>query len=523
MPSILPNECLQEIFATINVTDFSTLYSVILVNRTWCENAITFLWKAPFRSDPKTTNIDKIVPIFLSFLKYDIKIDLRINSFKLPTKLAFYYPSFLRHLDLNNLIIAVTQWLHANPPLNEMTLFYHKRTKKEIVIEDDQRNDFVIAILNVIITSSERIDDLQINMKDKIDLNMQNFFKNDLKKFFATPETQKCLSKLERFDCSGQIPISDILLELSNYAHNIMTLSFHQSNIDESNDVKHKELSALIKVQQNLQYTHFEWLKNEGDISSVILALSSNINSLKSFEMVNGVVNNIALELLSKCSNIETLHFRGQPFMSRHMAIFCDAMFPKLNSLQFINMERRRDRTEDTNPFARMIQNIGINSSLRSLCICDKANHHSSLLDAVSQISQNLTSFTTHLTESTEKSFILSILRNATRLEILNILQFNLINTFYIEDDGFLSEMAKVVPVTLRHLDISQLEFSIESLGEFLTNCGVKFVSLIYNSVYYKNSQEDYIRKLADENQWIVKKFRAKDETNHTKIFIEWG
>ncbi|CAG8646648.1 13807_t:CDS:1 [Racocetra fulgida] len=521
MPSILPNECLQEIFATINDADFSTLYSVILVNRTWCENAIAFLWRAPFRSDPKTTNIDKIVPIFLSFLRYDIKIDLRIDSFKLPTKLTFYYPSFLRHLDLNNLIIAVTHWLHANPPLNEMALFYHKRTKKEIIIEDDQRNDFVIAILNVIITSSERIYDLQINMKDKIDLNMQNFFKNDLKKFFATPEAQKCLSKLERFDCSGQIPISDILLELSNYAHNIVTLSFHQSNLeDENNDVKHKELSALIKIQQNLQYIHFEWLKNEGDISSVILALSSNINSLRSFEMVNGVVNTNALELLSKCSNIEALHFKGQSFMSRHMDIFCDAVLPRLNSLQFINIERRRDRTEDTNPFVRMIQNTGINSNLRSLCICDKANHHSSLLDAVSQISQNLTSFTTHLTKSTEKSFILSILRNARRLEILNILQFNLI---YIEDDGFLSEMAKVVPETLRHLDISQLEFSIESLGEFLTNCGVKIALLIYNSVYYKNSQEDYIRKLADENQWIIKKFRTKDETTHTKIFIEWG
>uniref|UniRef100_U9UG19 F-box domain-containing protein n=1 Tax=Rhizophagus irregularis (strain DAOM 181602 / DAOM 197198 / MUCL 43194) TaxID=747089 RepID=U9UG19_RHIID len=67
--SKLPNECLQEIFSYIDRV--KTLYSIILVNRKWCQNGVIRLWRKPFR------NISKIDQV-MTFLF----IILRVITFK---------------------------------------------------------------------------------------------------------------------------------------------------------------------------------------------------------------------------------------------------------------------------------------------------------------------------------------------------------------------------------------------------------------------------------------------------------
>jgi hypothetical protein len=44
----LDRDCLWQIFANLE-HDKKSLHSTILVNRIWCEIAIQFLWKKPFR------------------------------------------------------------------------------------------------------------------------------------------------------------------------------------------------------------------------------------------------------------------------------------------------------------------------------------------------------------------------------------------------------------------------------------------------------------------------------------------
>ncbi|POG77551.1 hypothetical protein GLOIN_2v1545434, partial [Rhizophagus irregularis DAOM 181602=DAOM 197198] len=105
MSSRLPNECYQQIFS--NVQDTKTLFSIIQVNHTWCENAIIFLWKNPFRKEIDY-NHTKIIPVLLSFLKKDK------NTF-------FDYPSFITHLDFDNLFRITSKFYDNNE--NEVEYF----------------------------------------------------------------------------------------------------------------------------------------------------------------------------------------------------------------------------------------------------------------------------------------------------------------------------------------------------------------------------------------------------------------
>src|SRR5687768_4233971 len=111
MVSKLPNESLQRIFSYIE--DTNTLYSIIQVNHTWCENCIKFLWKHPFKDSYENpyqnfhlANRAKILPILIPILKKDKLSELGKNGscerILIPDTL-FYYHCFITHLDLDNL------------------------------------------------------------------------------------------------------------------------------------------------------------------------------------------------------------------------------------------------------------------------------------------------------------------------------------------------------------------------------------------------------------------------------------
>ncbi|CAB5382032.1 unnamed protein product [Rhizophagus irregularis] len=99
MISSLPNECLQQIFRDIK--DINTLYSIIQVDHTWCENGIIYLWKNPFRNDINIKNQIKIIPILLNFLKKG-------------KNTLFDYPCLITHLNLDNLFKIVSEFSKIN-------------------------------------------------------------------------------------------------------------------------------------------------------------------------------------------------------------------------------------------------------------------------------------------------------------------------------------------------------------------------------------------------------------------------
>ncbi|CAG8439783.1 2565_t:CDS:1 [Acaulospora morrowiae] len=532
MSTVLPNECLQEIFNSLD-KDLYTLHSAILVSRTWCENAIPILWRRPLRYNSQRTKLYLIVPIFLSFLSPEKKGELQLDnscSVKLPTTNSFYYPSFMRHLDFNNLILAVTEWISKYPPISEMSQLYYKRTKKEISIDYVKRNDLVMAILNVIITISENIEVLMMNMDKNLDTNVYDFFKNDASKFFATPEVVGLFSRLVHFECGGNAFLSEILSELSNYARDLISLSFRQG---ESSEDRHKDLVALVRSQNNLKCLKLEWFKNE-NTSHVLKALSGHTNSLEEFTMINGYVSDVeALGFLTRCPNIVQLHFQGQHFTTEQISPLYDAKFPKLESLQFVDLEDRRDYT---NPYIRLFQNTGITSNLRNLCLRVRGvPQHSTLLECISHICHKFTSFTTHITRAEDEKKILSILRNAKNLERLEILADDDDTREFREYDdarefrefftishrreagSLLLEMAKVFPSSLCHLNLTQFEICKDTFESFMQGCEVKLESLIFSSSNFHNSRE-LIKKLSEKKGWRIKEI----ESHATKVSVTW-
>ncbi|RHZ62416.1 hypothetical protein Glove_340g68 [Diversispora epigaea] len=544
MSPTLPNECLHEIFSYLD-NDLKTLHSAIFVSHAWCENAIPFLWKNPFQQNPKEINLFKIIPIFLSFLTNPFKDDLQLESistFKLPTKTTFDYPFFIQHLDLNYLITAVTQWLVKYPPIDETSLFYYKRTKKEISIDYLKRNDFVISILITILMISEKIEKLEINMEKELDVNIVD----GITKFFAIPEAYQCLSQLTHLEFSGKVLLTGIISELSNYAHELVSIKFCPSEEIPGGE-SHKEFANLILAQKNLKNLRLEWPSRKFNASQILLSLSNSVNSLVEFTMINGCVTDLgAFELLAECSNLELLHFNGQHFTVEQMRPFYEANMPKLYSLQLIDLYDRMPisrlpphttmTTIITNPYIGILQNTRMVSNLRNLCIRTKGmSQHSTLLEVVSRICQNFISFTTHMIKDEDKNYILSIIRNSPQLESLEILAIDEILVDFIsfvplalqspplcrDGNDLLLEMVKVLPNGLRHLNISQLEICDGTLKYFLQKCEAKLKSLIYYSNHIFNDEE-LIKKISDEKGWKVKQIDSINVGENVRIIVAW-
>src|SRR5687767_1637036 len=90
--------------------DYPTLHSCILVNRLWCRLAIPLLWENPFSIPTENYNFIKI---YLHNSNSDFKTKLIeykiINSSSLPSNTLFNYPSLLKYLNINRIILSVVR------------------------------------------------------------------------------------------------------------------------------------------------------------------------------------------------------------------------------------------------------------------------------------------------------------------------------------------------------------------------------------------------------------------------------
>src|SRR5688572_16188446 len=87
--------------------DRKSLYSCLLVNRTWCETAVPILWKNPgqcypFSTDAKNLALFNIILLHLSEESRDILKNKEIHLFTEPYRRPlFNYIIFWRHLNLH--------------------------------------------------------------------------------------------------------------------------------------------------------------------------------------------------------------------------------------------------------------------------------------------------------------------------------------------------------------------------------------------------------------------------------------
>src|SRR5438128_2508318 len=108
--STLPDDCIEQICYQI-ANDITTLHSCVLINRRWCSTAISFLWQEPFRIQLNETGLKKIIDIYIRFLSSEQKIRLDLRSLLNSENCLFYYPCFLRALDILVIKKAIDIWV----------------------------------------------------------------------------------------------------------------------------------------------------------------------------------------------------------------------------------------------------------------------------------------------------------------------------------------------------------------------------------------------------------------------------
>ena len=99
----LNNDVLYLIFKELQGDEMS-LYSCLLVNKTWCETTIPILWRNPWKclKDRRSKKVWVLLNVIISYLSDESKSKLReyfslTNSYPKP---LFDYISFCKHLNL---------------------------------------------------------------------------------------------------------------------------------------------------------------------------------------------------------------------------------------------------------------------------------------------------------------------------------------------------------------------------------------------------------------------------------------
>ncbi|PKB96070.1 hypothetical protein RhiirA5_435516 [Rhizophagus irregularis] len=133
----LINDVLYSIFEELR-NDKKSLYSCLLVDRTWCVVAVPILWKNPTRTDnPNYYLSEKVVCALFNVIYSHLPVELReydIETYQYP---SFNYINFWRHLDFDHLnciierkLIGTSNDSNVSNIRNEMLkLFINRDTK----------------------------------------------------------------------------------------------------------------------------------------------------------------------------------------------------------------------------------------------------------------------------------------------------------------------------------------------------------------------------------------------------------
>ena len=95
--------------------NFSTLYSLVLVNRFWCRLAIPLLWEDPFSIKYRETLSFHFLDIYFLFLSDKDKSTTKFHS-KFNSNLhepLFNYPSLIKTLNTFRIRLHIANWINS--------------------------------------------------------------------------------------------------------------------------------------------------------------------------------------------------------------------------------------------------------------------------------------------------------------------------------------------------------------------------------------------------------------------------
>jgi len=263
--------------------DKRSLYSCLLVNRTWCKITVPMLWKNPGEFFPiynaknslfyyNTKNsLFNVVLSHLSEESRDILRDHGINIMDTYQRPLFDYISFWRHLNLLDSI------------------------DDKGIFEEHNMIIITILILKLFINSDTRFTHLHISKQLDYVLNHISWAEN-------------CFSELECFQCDSEHVDPNIFEELSRVSKSIKKLELNNLHINNG-------IIKLIEAQKNLKDVGFVTSAREKSACKALEeSLMKNADTIQCLKMdwipmmktLSHLVNLINLDMswdLKDCSN----------------------------------------------------------------------------------------------------------------------------------------------------------------------------------------------------------------------------
>src|SRR6266496_3742757 len=267
--------------------DEKSLYSCLLVNRTWCITAVPILWRDPdqsyFLSDNSMNILFNVILLHLSEESRDILKNQGINNIITETykRPLFNYINFWKYLDLS---------LIENIISSKMI----KKSKRSII-----RNE----TLKLFINRNTKFNHIHI----------PEYFDHQLHQI---PGVEHCFSELESFHGHDDIN-QDILEGLARICKSIKQLRFiiKKSHINFG-------IIEFIKIQKNLNDVYFIdglFMRKDESFKSLEESLIKHADTIKHLEMrwkpitriLSYLVNLLSLEInmtnWNEFNNLENL------------------------------------------------------------------------------------------------------------------------------------------------------------------------------------------------------------------------
>ncbi|CAG8558066.1 8852_t:CDS:2 [Cetraspora pellucida] len=468
MAPYLPPECLQEIFNNL-VDDFQTLHSIIFVNKLWCATGIRILWRKPFSYDNEWNNLYKIIPIYLSFLSKEIKIQHELQEVLISTKPFFNYVSYIRELDLYSLLMQLCEWMvkskfiSTRPRiLTESDDFEEEDPIMRLICQDMtekvslKRNMYIIKeIIMIIVEKSPKIDYLEMTMG-----NMDGIV----------------------FDYLDSEYFSDIF-----------------------NDISSEWFTKISKLEYDGRYLFKKFTEHANNIKKLSFGFHTFTPDL--------------IPKLSQNSNLERLQLRNVEFTVHDYDNFSiDIKFSKLISLELFDVRMASQYPEKS--LVYLIEQMMKSSKLISLDLEPYIGvKYDKLLEFIPCHCANLTEITLKINEAYEETMktILKILPNLNKLRILRITE----DWGGIQLDGGKYIDKLILPNQLQFFNVTGLLFSDECLKIFFEKCCSDLKQVVLLLKNYNVKHEQIIKSFSLEKKKDIEDIIVSID-NKSEITINW-
>ncbi|CAI2188795.1 11098_t:CDS:1 [Funneliformis geosporum] len=446
MPTVFPPEILEEIFENLD-HDKTALHSSLLVNRSWCRNAVPILWRQPFRllNKPSVKLVQTyIISVLDRSLSDNIQQKMLIKCIKDLSQPFFNYPIFLKDLRTITLTQGIKGWvqgieIHFENELDG--IFYNK---VQIVC-------YLYSILIKSFTSVQTILHCSLD-----------HFPTLRKHVKFLPEYPKYLRSLQI-----EIKYDDDIL---SYLTQIFCNTLEEIWIGPLNSgVQLNDLANLVRIQTSLKDFRLygprcEWLVVTFEIISALSTQHQTLHTIR-FSECNFPCYNF-FDYLGACQNLKNLEFHNCDFPEDQTS-WCNVTFPKLEILSFVGVVYL-----DVEKVATIVKNNKRNLT-KVFLPCMTPQDDLTKLTEILVNCKNVTCFAFWANIDAELDAAFRALETFNKLECLSIDS----EDGSILNSDQLSKLEKVLTPTLRHLELC-VDTSAESFEQFLTNLTARLESL---------------------------------------------